>query len=266
MAKKKKRQPKGVGPRIKDERAYEKAIKREILNPLLSRTKARLDSVPQIKTAYENAVINVFDEFDIDGASVGVASTAMDQLRRSQKARIIAKFQAALGVDVGPVLTDLAIRPLMEEALAVNVNLIKSIPDNLKGQVLEKFDTIFQQKGFDQQAMVKALDKRFKVAGNRAKLIARDQTGKIISQLNETRQTQIGVTSYIWQTSEDERVVGAPGGLYPEGNEVHMDHFSRNGKEFLWSQPPPDGHPGIPINCRCIAVPVIPEFEEEIAA
>lgn len=262
---KKIRQPKGTGPLIKEERAYEKAIKREVLNPLLAATRAKLDSVPQIKTAYANAVNATFEDFDIDTSSTSVANIALDNLRANQKARMIKKFQAALGVDIGPLMSDLAIRPLMEQALATNVNLIKSIPDTLKGQVLDQFDAVFTKQGFDQQAMVGALEKRFKVANNRAKLIARDQTGKVIGQLNEARNTQLGIKSYIWQTAEDERVVGTPGGEFPVGNDVHGDHFSRNGKEFFWSQPPHDGHPGEPINCRCVAIPVIPEVEEETA-
>lgn len=262
----KRRNPKGTRSLRKDERAYERDIKTRILKPLLDRTKERLASVPQIKTAYANTVATVFEEFDIDTASAGLATVAVDNLRRTQKARMVAQFQAALGVDIGPVLTDLAIRPLMEQAIAANINLIKSIPDTLKGQVFDQFDKLLTKAPFDQQAMISALEGRFKVAGNRARTIARDQTGKIIGDLNEARQGQIGVKSYIWQTSEDERVVGTPGGEFPDGNDVHGDHFIRNGKEFMWSQPPFDGHPGQPINCRCIAIPVIPELQGEEAA
>ena len=243
----KRRQPKGTPALRKDERAYERTIKTEILNPLLAKTKERLKSVPQIKTAYANTVKAVFEEFDIDTLSLGIATATIDNLRRVQKARLITSFQASLGIDAGPILTDLAIRPLMEQAIATNVGLIKSIPGTLQGQVIDQFDKLLAKAPFDQQAMIGSLEGRFKVAGNRARMIARDQTGKIIGDLNEARHGQLGIKSYIWQTSEDEKVVGTPGGEYPEGNEVHMDHFIRNGKEFLWSQPPPDGHPGQPI-------------------
>ena len=243
----KRKQPKGTPALRKEERAYEKAIKTKILNPLLTRTKDRLKSVPQIKTAYTNTVNAVFEEFAVSAESANVVGIHLEGLRQAQKARLIASFQSALGIDVGPVLSDLAVRPLMERAIATNVNLIKSIPEKLKGQVLDQFDNLLTKAPFDQQSMIGALEGRFKVAGNRARMIARDQTGKIIGDLNEVRQGQLGINSYIWQTSEDELVVGTPGGVYPEGNEAHNDHFERNGKEFLWSQPPPDGHPGQPI-------------------
>lgn len=243
------RNPKGIGPRRKDESAYFKAIKKDILDPLLSRTKARLESVPRIKSAYQRAVDEEF-LFMTSGEAFGIATvqTALDNVRRVHKAQMIKAFQSALGVDINPFMSDLNIRPLMTQALFDNVALIKSIPQKLNLQIVESFDKIFTQKGFDQQAMVQALETRFKVAKNRARFIARDQTEKIIGKLNKARQTDLGIKSYIWQTSEDERVVGTPGGLYPEGSPGHMDHFSRNGIEFLWIAPPPDGHPGEAFN------------------
>jgi uncharacterized protein with gpF-like domain len=243
------RNPRGVGSRRKDEKAYARAIKKDILDPLLARTKAKLESVPRIKAAYTRAVTEEF-AFMTSGESFGVETVqvALDNLRRVHKVNLIKSFQAALGVDVNPFMSDLNIRHIMNQAVMDNVALIKSIPQKLNLQIVEQFEKIFREKGFDQQAMVQSLEKRFKVANNRAKFIARDQTGKIVGQLNKARQTDLGIRSYIWQTSEDEKVVGTPGGLYPDGNPGHMDHFIRNGKTFLWIAPPPDGHPGEPYN------------------
>ncbi|MCK5612464.1 hypothetical protein KAR91_61900 [Candidatus Pacearchaeota archaeon] len=246
---KKKRNPKGIGARRKDEKAYSRAIKKDILDPLLARTMAKLDSVPQIKAAYIRAVNEEF-AFMTSGSAYGVVtvSVALDNIRRIHKINMIKSFRAALGVDINPFMSDLNIRPMMTQALFDNVALIKSIPQKLNLQIVGQFENIFREKGFDQQAMVKALKSRFKVANNRAKFIARDQTGKIVGQLNKSRQTDLGISSYTWQTSEDERVVGTPGGEYPTGVPGHMDHYIRNGETFLWGAPPPDGHPGEPFN------------------
>jgi len=243
------RTPKGISPRRKDESAYFKAIKKDILDPLLSRTKARLESVPKIKSAYQRAVDAEF-AFMTSGDAFGITTVqgALDNIRRVHKAQMIKAFQSALGVNINPFMSDLNIRPLMTQALFDNVALIKSIPQKLNLQIVGQFDKIFTQKGFDQQAMVQALETRFKVAKNRARFIARDQTEKIIGKLNQVRQTDLGIKSYIWQTSEDERVVGTPGGEYPDGTPGHMDHYSRNGVEFMWIAPPPDGHPGEAFN------------------
>lgn len=243
------RPPRGIGPRRKDETAYFRAIKNDILTPLFSRTKARLESIPQIKTAYANAVNAEFELMTAaETFGIETVQVALDNIRHVHKAQMIKSFKAALGVDINPFMSDLNIRPLMNQALFDNVALIKSIPKDLNLQIVEQFENIFRTKGFDQQALVKSLETRFKVAGNRARFIARDQTEKIIGNLNEARQTDLGIKSYIWRTSDDERVVGTPGGLYPIGNPGHMDHFIRDGVEFLWSAAPPDGHPGQAFN------------------
>jgi len=257
------RTPKPTGPRRKDESAYYRAIRQDILNPLFERVKRKLATVPPIAAAWKNAVNLEFERF-VAAPTFGVAtaSVALDNIRAAHKAQMIKSFQAALGIDITPMMSDLAIRPIMNQALLDNIALIKSIPEELNLQIVSSFDKIVFEKGFDQQAMVQTLEKRFKVANNRARFIARDQTEKIVGRLNEARQTDLGIKSYIWQTSEDERVVGTPGGAYPDPSPGHGDHYSRNQKEFLWKIPPHDGHPGEAFNCRCIAIPVIPELQQ----
>ena len=93
--------------------------------------------------------------------------------------------------------------------------------------------------------------------GMRARLIARDQTSKMNVAINMARQTSIGIEEYIWRTAKDRRVVGTPGGLWPEGNAMHGNHYKREGKTYRWDNPPHDGHPGWPINCRCYPEPVL---------
>lgn len=261
MAKKIKN-PRGIGPRVKDEKAYERLIKTEILNPLFRNTMKRLESVPKFKTAFENVVNEEFLSLTSkENYGVDVATEAVDNLRRVQKAQIIRNFQAALGIDVNPFMSDLNIRAVMNQAIFDNVALIRSIPQKLNLEIVSTIQKTFEEKGFDEQEMIKVIENRFKVAGSRAKLIASDQTGKIIGNLNEARQTDLGVTSYKWRTMEDQAVVGTPGGLYPKGNPAHMNHFERDGVVFLWAAPPPDGHPGQAINCRCFAQAIIPEVQ-----
>lgn len=89
-----------------------------------------------------------------------------------------------------------------------------------------------------------------KKAKNRAELIAVDQIGKLNGQLTEQRQKDIGVESYIWRNVRDRRVRGNPIGLYPNSR---YNHWEREGKVYSWGNPPPDGHPGFPVRCRCYA-------------
>lgn len=86
--------------------------------------------------------------------------------------------------------------------------------------------------------------KKTGITENKARLIARDQTNKLHGQLTKMRQENLGIESYIWRTSLDER--------------VRASHLAKEGKEFRWDDPPPDtGHPGEDINCRCTSAPVL---------
>jgi hypothetical protein len=101
-----------------------------------------------------------------------------------------------------------------------------------------------------------------KITEDHARFIARDQIHKVKSKVEEAQHREVGGRKYIWRTMRDQRVVGAPGGMYPaptdsEGRRIHGNHYEREGKVFAWDDPPPDGHPGQACGCRCYAEPVI---------
>lgn len=87
------------------------------------------------------------------------------------------------------------------------------------------------------------LEKQLQVETNRAVLIGSDQAGKLNGRLMEYWQRSTGIEEYRWQTMMDDR--------------VRPTHRERQGKIFRWDSPPPDGHPGMAIRCRCVADPVI---------
>ncbi len=63
-------------------------------------------------------------------------------------------------------------------------------------------------------------------------------------QLNARFQRSgLGVTEYIWRSSDDERV-----------RSLHREYDDRR---FSWGQPPDGGYPGEAHNCRCFAEPVV---------
>jgi SPP1 gp7 family putative phage head morphogenesis protein len=85
-------------------------------------------------------------------------------------------------------------------------------------------------------------------AYDRADLIARDQTAKLNSTLNQQRQRDFGVKSYRWRTMADEK--------------VRATHARNAGLVCDWAKPPPvTGHPGHDPNCRCWGEPVLPPME-----
>lgn len=111
------------------------------------------------------------------------------------------------------------------------------------------------------------------ISYRRARIIARDQTAKLNSALTQGRMADAGIETYIWSTSEDERVRGNPTGLYPK---ALPSHYAMNGKICRWDDPTvwfengewvkragdaPYYHPGMDIMCRCVAIPNWDELE-----
>lgn len=128
-----------------------------------------------------------------------------------------------------------------------NINLIKSIPIQLQEKLRYRMAEAVLG-GESHKSLAADLEKLLDIPKRRATIIARDQIGKLNGRLTQLRQENIGVKSYIWRGSLDER--------------ERLSHVEREGKEFRWDNPPDDGHPGQPILCRCSAEAVLPEFGE----
>lgn len=135
--------------------------------------------------------------------------------------------------------------PAMREFTRENVALIKSVPSQFFGE-LEKTIARELADGARFEKLADIIEERYGVAQSRAELIARDQVGKFNADLDRVRQQQLGITRYVWRTSQDER--------------VRDEHAAREGKVFEWSNPPEDGHPGQSIQCRCSAESVIEDL------
>ena len=95
-------------------------------------------------------------------------------------------------------------------------------------------------------AMAEDIIARTGVTRRRAETIARDQVGTLTAQLTRKRHQAAGITEFIWITQLDER--------------VRPSHAERQGRRFSYANPPDGELPGSPINCRCTATPVPPEF------
>jgi len=151
-------------------------------------------------------------------------------------------------VEVDPFTTE----PWLEEQVGLcveqNVGLITTVEERFFGEIQE---IVFRgaRQGLPTQEISQMIRERARVTKSRADLIARDQINKFNGQLTQLRQESVGVKKYRWRTSLDER--------------VRPLHSSREGKEYDWSSPPSDGHPGEPINCRCFAEPILEDFVEE---
>lgn len=102
------------------------------------------------------------------------------------------------------------------------------------------------RRGSGNDEVERVLQKQFRVTANAARFIARDRMGSLNVQISRTKHRALGFTHYRWVTSEDVR--------------VRPEHAALNGQIRAWNDPhPTEGHPGDAPNCRCVAVPVMPD-------
>jgi SPP1 gp7 family putative phage head morphogenesis protein len=174
------------------------------------------------------------------------AARKQAEITRS-KTRTKANTQAKSLQGVQPFGQEPWLNDFIDLFVESNVGLIKKLHDDQIARV-SKIVRDGALSGQTQATMSKQLDEVLGVGNRHARLIARDQTAKLNSQLTEVRMRRIGVESYEWSTSHDER--------------VRPEHAARDGKIFRWDSPPPDGHPGEAINCRCVAIPVMDAEDE----
>lgn len=144
-------------------------------------------------------------------------------------------------------------RDIIHATVNQNVALIKSIPKQyfteVEGLVMRSVQT-----GRDLDGLVKDLLKRYSITRKRAILIARDQNNKATSSLNRARQMELGITKNVWMHSH-------------AGKEPRPTHVAFHGRKFdirkgLYDKD--EGawvFPGMLINCRCTARPVVEGFE-----
>lgn len=160
-----------------------------------------------------------------------------------QRQQLGRQVKAALGVDL--LGTDRALQTHVEGFVTENVALIKDVPLRIVRDI-ELLVSRAVASGTRWEDIAADLEKRFGYGADRAKLIARDQVGKLYGQLNAQRQRALGVTRFTWRTVHDER--------------VRDEHQALDGQVFEYANPPAEGLPGEPIQCRCTAEPIFTDI------
>ncbi len=105
--------------------------------------------------------------------------------------------------------------------------------------------------------------------GSRARLIARDQIGKLNGMINQAQQTEVGVTMYTWLTAGDERVRKSHAAMKNvlcrwDNPEVRSLDGGKTWVPRAWDAVRMS--PGLDIQCRCVAVPYWGNMIEEADA
>lgn len=198
-----------------------------------------------MKKSAARAIERVTAAFNSKGIPAVVSETAqaVSKFNRKQWHRILRK---QYGVDV--TKSEPQLLPRLNEWERRNLALITSIPEQYAAQLEGKIlDAV--QRGLTAKDVTKLVLSVYPLPLKRARLIARDQVGKLNGQLTRMRQEGLGVTSYRWRGVMDSR--------------ERPSHVEHEKKVFDWSDPPADtGHPGEDYQCRCHAEPILPDFED----
>lgn len=171
-----------------------------------------------------------------DDADTRTTTAARREVARAVRGRHLRDF--LLGV---PAEDPVALR---KDFVSANVDLITSIDARYFDDVRRRVEQAHRD-GRGWGWLQRELVERHQVSRSRGQLIARDQLGKLTSQLTQVRNLELGVESYQWLTSHDER--------------VRRSHERLSGLIFRWDQPPEVGHPGMDFQCRCTSRPVMDE-------
>jgi len=166
-----------------------------------------------------------------------------------QRSELLRQGQAALGVDV--VLLD----PTVGEQIAGFVHENAALIRKLQGNALDEVGAIVTRamaSGTRAEVIAQEISARFDIAERHARLIARDQIGKLNSRIAEARHGELGIRAYIWTSMRDPLV--RPRHRYLHGHRIRYD------------QPPPEGHAGMPIACRCLQQPAFDDIYAELDA
>ena len=199
--------------------------------------------------AYAKTLSEVFERLrrgyvDINENAKIVSASFVNNTNTVNKRQFYSSMENAVGINLQSIIQNEALEDILVATTSENVALIRSIPE----EYFKKLETIVftgTTQGNNAGSMISEIQKLGHSTTKRAKLIARDQTSKLNSALNQKRQTNLGVEEYIWRTAGDGR--------------VRENHASKNGKIFRWDTPPKDtGPPGQDIQCRCVAQPIIP--------
>lgn len=237
--------PKPIPPLVKHAKAYDAKLRRSYFNPLMRQLRGKLAQAEAVNQAYQalQAGITSFEAQPRAGVPVRLISQSLNDIDIYNRRRMFQSFRAALGVDIRPLLLEAPVRAFVQERIAENVDLIKTIPKRMHESLRGRIAETFADAPFDRQAMSKLLSREFKSSGYNLRRIVRTESAKLNGRLTRMRQQQVGVEQYKWQTSEDEA--------------VRASHAANNGLTFDWASPPATGEPGEAIQCRCVAIPII---------
>jgi SPP1 gp7 family putative phage head morphogenesis protein len=175
-----------------------------------------------------------------------VAARFGQQTTDFQRTQLDRQVRHAIGVPLSAI--EAPIRDMIPAFTSSNVEIVKTVPDRyferLRADVTEAFET-----GMHPDELAERFVDLDGMAEYDAERLARDQIGKLASQVNLERQRSIGIRRGVWRTMHDNRVC--------DECEMH------DGEEFDLDDPPEGEGPGFchPMD-RCFCEPIFEAAEQ----
>lgn len=204
----------------------------------------RLDSPATDRRALIRAIERVRRAVGIGtGISPDAITTLSEQVEAFVTRSVTSQVTTVFGIDVLPTLGQAS--HLLTKWAQDQAVLIKSLEDRYFDEIRDAVTRTITE-GHSTRSLSRAIAERYGITRRRADLIATDQVGTLNGQITQERQTSLGIEEYIWDNVGDSRV-----------RELHQDAPTGLGNTVRrWDDPhPTEGHPGMPIRCRCTALP-----------
>lgn len=143
------------------------------------------------------------------------------------------------------------LQDVISASIAENVGLIKSVAAQYHDRISSAVLVSIQTGGQGRATVLEQLREIGGMSERRAKLIARDQTSKITTQMNAERAKSVGMRKFQWLHSG--------GGAEPRKLHLRLDGqiFSYDDLPVIDERTGERGLPGQLINCKCQAIPIL---------
>lgn len=176
----------------------------------------------------------------IDGASMASKRALGDSLK---------KISGGLTIPV-PVLPG-NLQEAITAATAENVGLIKSLGQQYNERISQLVLRSIAVGGNGAQDIFEQIRHYDGMTDRRAKLVAVDQTRKITATLNMERAKAVGIKKFEW--------IHSSGSTSPRKRHLELDGTIHSYDDLPVIDPKTGqrGLPGILINCRCVAAPIL---------
>ena len=233
----------GIRARVIDARIWNSLLREIVWRPMVSDINSAIRRAGDSYESIRQEIGRIPDDPQLAGMTARSAEQQMARLKAYHTDRFTKTMRRYLGVKVD-FMSDAVLEPVIRRGIQDSVDLIVTIPQRSHQALSDDLIRLAQTKPFDEAEVTKVLRENYKSSGYNLRRISRDQTNKAIGRLTEARQRQAGIFEYVWQT------VGDPS--------VRETHEALNGMTFSWDASPPEGPPGTEIQCRCVALAVIP--------